>query len=387
MSRVDSVWTLLEVVAVVLVASLILGSVLGQPILLSYVTTGSMEPTLDPGDGFVAIPTDLAGPIDEGDVVTFRAEELHGGGLTTHRIVGETERGYITKGDANAFNDQDGDEPPVKPEQIVAVAWQPGGSVLVIPHVGTVVEGSRSVLSTLQRQLAVSLGTRSLLGTSGLAYLVFAVSIVGYLIDAYLDGGKHRKRVRDTSREAGVDVRVVAAGFALVMVLSATSAMVVPAGTQEYGIVSSEVDSPGPGVIQTGSEETVRYPLGNGGFLPVVAFLEPGSEAVRVEPRELRVPPRSVANATVTLSAPPETGYYRRFVTEHRYLAVLPQPHIRAMYEMHPWLPIVVIDALLGLSFYVLGVTLVDSGRVRRREGRNLPILTKTRRAIAHLWR
>lgn len=379
--------TLLEIIAGVLLLSMVLGSVLGQPIVLGYVTTGSMEPTMDPGDGFIAIPTEVAGPVEQGDVVTFRAEELHGGGLTTHRVVEETDRGYITRGDANPFNDQEGDEPPVKEEQIVAVAWQPTGSLLVIPQVGTLVEGSRTALSTAQRQLAIVFGTRSFLGTTGLAYLVFAISIVGYLVDAYLDSGKDRDRSRDTAREAGVDVRLVAAAFALVVILSATSAMVAPAGTQEYGIVSADTDAPGPRIIETGTEETVRYPLGNGGFLPVVSYLEPGSDAVRVHPAEVRIEPRSVVNATVTLSAPPETGYYRRYITEHRYLAILPQSHIRALYELHPWLPIVVIDALLGVPFYVLGVTLVDSGRIRRREGRNLPTLTRTRRAISHLWR
>jgi signal peptidase len=307
--------------------------------------------------------------------------------LTTHRVTDETDRGYITRGDANPFTDQDGDEPPVKEVQIVAVAWQPGGSVLVIPHVGTVVEGSQAALSEGQRRVAAAFGTSSLLGTTGLAYLVFALSIVGYLVDAYFDRGKDRRRGRDTSRDTGVDIRLVAAGLALVVVASATAAMVVPAGTQEYGIVSAESDAPGPRIIETGTDETVRYPLGNGGVLPVVSYLEPGSDAVQVNPAEIRIEPRSVANATVTLTAPPETGYYRRYVTEHRYLAVLPQSHIQAMYEVHPWLPIVVIDALLGVPIYLLGVTLIDSGRIRRREGRDLPARTKVRRTIGRLWR
>ncbi len=114
-----------EVIVAALVIAMIAGQLLGQPAVVGYVETGSMSPTLEPGDGFVAVPAALAGPIEEGDVVTFRAEQLHGGGLTTHRVVGETERGYVTRGDANPFTDQDGVEPPVKDDQIVAVAWQP----------------------------------------------------------------------------------------------------------------------------------------------------------------------------------------------------------------------------------------------------------------------
>lgn len=98
------------IVLVVAVSLLIAGAVLGQPIFLSYVETGSMDPTLSPGDGFIAIPNAVAGSVEEGDIITFRAQTLHGGGLTTHRVVGKTEHGYITKGDANPFTDQDSGE-------------------------------------------------------------------------------------------------------------------------------------------------------------------------------------------------------------------------------------------------------------------------------------
>ncbi|MFC7138101.1 S26 family signal peptidase [Halobaculum litoreum] len=63
------------------------GQALGQPVLVSYVETGSMAPTLAPGDGFVAVPAAVAGQVEAGDVVTFRAESVGGGGLTTHRVV------------------------------------------------------------------------------------------------------------------------------------------------------------------------------------------------------------------------------------------------------------------------------------------------------------
>jgi len=195
-----TVGTALKLLGAVVVLSLVVGQVLGQPVLLSYVETGSMEPTLEPGDGFVAVPT-AGDDIEEGDVVVFHAKEVDGGGLTTHRVVDETEEGYVTKGDANPVTDQDGDEPPVKDEQVVAVAWQPGGSVLAVPFVGTVVEGSRAALAGAQRWLAAQLGTRSLLGTSGLAYIVFGLSMAWYLVEAYRDhdfgvGGRREPRER-----------------------------------------------------------------------------------------------------------------------------------------------------------------------------------------------
>ena len=377
----------LQIAMVVFLIAMVLGQLLGQPVLLGFVTSGSMEPTLDTGDGFVAVPTAVTGPVEEDDVAVFRAEEIQGGGLTTHRVVEKTDRGYITRGDANPFTDQDGGEPPVKDEQIVAVAWQPGGEVLAIPGVGTVVTGTQTALQTVQRQLASALGTRSLLGVQGLAYLVFALSVLLYGADVWRSDGRDRQS-RGRSRETGTSARLLFAVFAVVIALGATAAMVGPAGPQQFGIVSAESDAPGPRVIETGTSESVTYPVGNGGVVPVVVYLEPGSDAVDVRPSELTVPERSVRNATLDLHAPPETGYYRQYVTEHRYLAILPQSHIRTLYRLHPWAPIAVIDLLLAVPFYLVGVSLVGTGRVRNRSReRALSAFASLRRRFSDLYR
>jgi signal peptidase len=63
--------------------------------------TGSMEPTLMPGDLIIDRPAD--GHYHVGDVITFR----HGptADLVTHRLVGSTPEGVHTKGDANRTAD------------------------------------------------------------------------------------------------------------------------------------------------------------------------------------------------------------------------------------------------------------------------------------------
>jgi signal peptidase len=301
--------TVVGATLVLVVLALVVGQLLGQPVLLSYVTSGSMEPTIDTGDGFVAIPTAVAGPVEEGDVVVFKAEEVNGGRLTTHRVVRETDRGYITRGDANPFTDQANGEPPVKRTQVVSKALEVGGSVVVVPHLGTVAEGSRSVVAALQRQLAGLLGMRSLLGVQGLAYLLFALSIVAYTVDVIRDSGGKERQGRDRSRSTGTDARVLVGALALLVVLSATAAMVGPSGAQQYDVVSAEFESERPDVIETGTSKTSTVGIPNGGLVPVMVFLEPGSDSIGVEPRELRIDGRDQVNASVTLSAPRETGY------------------------------------------------------------------------------
>jgi signal peptidase len=356
-----------ELAVALVVASLLLGQVLGTPVLLGYVETGSMEPTLDPGDGFVAIPDAVAGDVAEGDVIVFRAEELQGGGLTTHRVVGETERGYVTQGDANPFTDQDGDEPPVKEGQIVAKALQIGGSVVVIPNLGTLVTGLQSAFGAVQQQLAVLTGSRAFLGTQGLAYVLLGLSALLYLYDLVVGGGELRDRSRSRDRDQGISPGLIVVVLAGVLVTAATAAMVVPGGTQQFGVVSAEFASENPTVIQQGESTTLPYTVPNAGLVPVVAYVEPGSDGVAIEPERVRVGGRSEVTVEMTLSAPPETGYYRRFVTEHRYLAVLPMPVIDTLYDVHPWLPIVAINAGLAGVVALLGLVLLGGRRVRVR--------------------
>jgi signal peptidase len=365
----------LEIVAATVVVSLVAGQVIGTPVLLSYVETGSMSPTMEPGDGFVAVPAAVTDDPEPGDVIVFQAEEIQGGGLTTHRVVAETDRGYVTRGDDNPFTDQDGGEPPVKDAQIVAEALRIGGSVVVVPQLGSVVLATQDALAAVQRTLAATLGTRSLLGTQGLAYILLGVSAVLYVIDLVFGGrrsGRERGRSRDRG-DSGVSTRLLLVGFAAEVVGSATAAMAVPAGTQEYGVVSAEFDSDRPTVIRQGETASVEYPLRNGGVVPVYVYLEPASEGVSVTPTELRLSGRSEAAATLELTAPEETGYYRRYLAEHRYLAVLPRGVTDALYGLHPWLPIVAIDGLLAALVYVPGRLLVDEGRLRVRRRNSRP--------------
>ena len=75
MSVASTFRTAAEFLLVVVGVSLLLGLVLGQPILFGFVETGSMEPTLSAGDGFVAIPDAIAGDVGaatEGARTTFR---------------------------------------------------------------------------------------------------------------------------------------------------------------------------------------------------------------------------------------------------------------------------------------------------------------------------
>ena len=89
------------------------------------VLSGSMEPEIH--TGAVAIVNTKDTEVETGDIVTYRLPKTDGSeSLVIHRIIGEDEDGYITKGDANDVEDMT----RVKKEQIV------GTCMFSIPMLG-----------------------------------------------------------------------------------------------------------------------------------------------------------------------------------------------------------------------------------------------------------
>ena len=304
---------------------------------------------------------------------------LHGGGLTTHRVVGKTSQGYITRGDANPFSDQESSqhEPPVKDQQIVSKALQIDGHVVVIPKIGLAGTAVRDWMSSFQRQLAALFGTRALLGTQGLSFMIFGIGIVMYvwsIVTGRSSGPRPaRKRERDTGT---VDTKLVIAAMVAVLVVLVTGSMTVGGGAHQFGVVSSDTDAPGVGVIVHGQTEQTEYTVPSNGVLPVQVFLEPSGPGIDVTPHELYVPSGTSRTAEVSLTAPRQTGYYRYYLVEHRYLALLPRSTIRVLYSIHPWLPIVAIDTLFSTGFLAAAFALIGFGPTRVRSRRNPRSLT-----------
>ncbi|MFD1565700.1 signal peptidase I [Haloarchaeobius amylolyticus] len=357
---------------VALVGLLVIGHVLGVPLGLGYVETGSMEPTIDAGDGFVAVPAAVAGPVEEGDVVVYDAQEIEGGGLTTHRVVEKTDHGYVTRGDANPFTDQDSSEPHVTDGQIVAKAWQVNGHVVTIPHLGTAAMAIQSGLESVQWWLASTLGVRALAGSQGLSYLLLGFGLVVIALSVAVDGRgtADRERARARSRSDAFDARRLVVGMGALVFVVALATMVAMSGSVEIGLVSAEFDSERPDVVPTGETKTHTTELRNGGVLPVVSITEPASDGIDIDddPRVLTHGER--VNATVALTAPPETGYYLRSYTERRYFAVLPPPIIAGLHAIHPWVAMTSVATIVTGLFVLPVALLAGTGTIRTRSRR-----------------
>lgn len=93
-----------------------------------------MEPTVTQQDAFVVGP---ALTVNQGDVIVFDQSDTRSGFQepTVHRVVGQTDRGYITKGDANPTTDQKAGSPPVTEDQILGKVVTLGGTLLIVSDI------------------------------------------------------------------------------------------------------------------------------------------------------------------------------------------------------------------------------------------------------------
>lgn len=365
------------VVTVVLILALVGGTVLGQPVLLSFVTSDSMAPTIQAGDGFVAIPQPLSGDINPGDIVVFSATDIQGGELTTHRVVRETDNGYITQGDANPFTDQGDGASPVTEDQIVATAWQPGDQILTIPALGTVVVEARAMIGGV---LATALGVIGIENAGNPEQVGSILLVVGLLLFiATLAGSiQDTSRTRSRGAENQIQARYVAIFLMVIALIPANAAMLLSSSTQQISLdtaISEENIAPGEPVEVSLSAE-------NDGYATMLVILTAPPDTT-VTDEELAVSGRSTASTSLTVPAPPPNQRQSVAVSEQRYVLLLPQSMLTSLHNIHPVLALAAINALLifGIATFVFGVFGVGK-RYQRNTDRQIPLSLRLKRLL-----
>lgn len=367
MSVKSTLSTVLTALAAVLVVSIFISQLFGFPSPISFVATDSMEPQLAPGDGFVGIPKPVAGDISEGDVVTYRAQELQGGGLTTHRIVGETENGYITKGDNNPFTDQEGAEPPVTESQIELVVLQFNGRILKIPFVGTVAQGIKSGLTGIVG--LVNVGGLSatnpgvIIGVTGVGLLAFSV------IYGIITPDNTRSMSRSVARPAVIDSRLVLVVILLVVSLPLVSMTTLPSGTDQMRIVSTTAPHPDDqSRIQAGSSAEHTMSIKNNQRVPMVIIVTGATDGFTVKQNEFVLAAGETADTEYRMTAPREPGGYVHARSVSFYLPVLPVAAIKTLHDIHPLVALGSTTGILLLPIILLFYSIVGFRPIRLRE-------------------
>ncbi len=358
MGAISVVQKSITAILVAIAVALVVGQLLGQPLLIGYVATGSMDPTLAAGDGFVAIPPVLAGDIVPGDVITYEAQAIDGGGPTTHRVVGTTPEGYITQGDANSFTDQDAGEPPVTDTQVLAVVLQVDGEVVKLPSVGTGATAVQNVVGSIAD--SVGAGGAGQIGviTSGFGMVL----IVSTLIYGFFTSENRRETGRSTRRSDMVSSRLVLGGLIVILMLPLLTSMVLPSDTTTNRLFSADPTiADGGGRVAAGSSEVFTFGVENSQYVPKVVIVQPASSGIEVDNSTLAISHGESKEVQLSVTAPTETGAFARSYSQHHYFQLLPIPVIELLHALNPFvakLVIAVVPTLPVVGLYVFFVGL-----------------------------
>ena len=363
----EAVGTTVTILLVAAIITVVLTQVFGFPTPVSYVETDSMEPTLNPGDGFVGVPAPIAGEVSEGDVVTFRAQTIGGGGLTTHRIDTVTEEGYYTQGDKNAFTDQQAGEPVVQESQIELVALQFGDQLLVIPQLGTVVLAAQGLLSTVAGIFGLDDASGANTGLAiGIGGLILVILSFAY---DFLSSTTTRVPTRNKGRREGViDSKLILLAILIAFSLPLLSLMAIPSGVDETVVVSTTSPSDDPTRIVAGESSEIPIKVENSQYIPKVVILQPQSDGVSFSESAIRVSHGQTVETSVTLTAPEETGPHTRVRSEHHYIHILPTPILVTLHNIHPAVAMLTITGVILSPIAVLFYFLVGFRPIALRE-------------------
>lgn len=358
MGAISVVQKSITVVLVVTAVVLVVGQALGQPLLLGYVATGSMEPTIAVGDGFIAIPTILAGDISSGDVITYEAQQIQGGGPTTHRVIEETPQGYITQGDANSFTDQAAGEPPVTEAQIYAVVLQLNGKVVVLPSLGAAATAAQNGINSVTGAIGVGSSAQIGVATSGFGMVLITLT----LLYGFLTSEHSRQTKRSTSRSEVFSGWLIVGGLIVIVALPLMTSMVIPSGTTTINLLSTETGTDiGSGHIAAGDSAEFSYAAENTQYLPKVVIVESAGPGVKVHNTTIAVSHGERETVDITVTAPETTGPFARSRTEQHYFHILPIPIIRLLHVIHPLVAMVTISLVvtapvIGLYAFFVGI-------------------------------
>lgn len=313
-------------VVVVVLLSLLLVAPAASPIRTGYVTSDSMAPTLEPSDGYFAVD-----PIDvtTGDIVVYwspiRGEHV------THRVVGETAEGYVTKGDNADRTDQQTGYPPVPRSAVVGEVLTVGGNPVVLPGLGAVVPA-------IQR---------------------YRIAVFGLLLLAAAGLLVRVRRGWNAKRPGRTVLRVRDVVEPLLIVGLVTFVAVTPLGAASYQLTYvATADAGGEYTIPV-DETVTRNVSVEADRSPVTA------RVIRADGMTIVDSERngSVTDLTVSIPPPEATGSQTMTVNVYPYPAVLPRPVLEDFHDVHPVLANAVSTALVFGALWILYRLALDRDR------------------------
>jgi signal peptidase I len=360
----------LRAAAALLAVLLLFPLVTGRP-LVSFPTSSSMVPTLDPFDAFLVDP--YPHDLRVGDIIVFQSVTT--GGAAVHRIVGIDASGaFLTKGDANPTEDQAGLEPPVERAHVLGrVLTYADGSPVRVPKAGVPLAALRVQLAKAQQRL----------GGSGDGFALGLLLLAGVLaVPTFVFRDRHGEPPRRASRARQALLRRLFprgvlgwhVGLALLALLAVSVALSLHAAHTDAKldlvVVGEKQVADGQRAFAPGASTPRVVDVAGFALFPTVAIVEPASPHLRLDgARDMVIAPRGTATVPATQTAGERAGLQSDGVSVWRYPAFLPEAWIVALHDAMPGLPDLVLGALLALAG---AAWLAASGLLSRSVGSSL---------------
>lgn len=328
---------------------LVAGFIFDAPVLFGYIKSTSMEPTVGMYDLIFINPLDRN--FGEGDIVIFRTDDE----WICHRIVGLTAEGFITKGDANIVSDQFSGKRPVQAGSITGKVLTFEGNVVKISGVGSYIQ---EIGKVFERNKVI----------------VFVLLISGGLLLSSDLNPKSKKKVKNVLK---IKYRTLYLIVGLVLIVTLTLASV---GTFETRTISYGTTAAGgkrPNWVLPSSEFVRVIEVENRGSYPYYYVIKSDSERAEVvgENTFLLLPGES-ESLQVIISAPSDTALHSEKIRILKYVPLLPPEIIKKFAEMHVFLPVIAVDAVVAIVIFAIYV-FAGRGEEIRIKGKSVRKLKK----------
>ncbi len=311
-------------IATVFMLLLVASIVFNAPLLLGYVKSGSMKPTIERYDLIMINPFDR--DYAEGDIIVFKS----GDEWVCHRIVGVMGNGFLTKGDANVATDQFSGKDVVGKGNIAGKVITVGGDVVRIPGAGKYVQ-----------QISNSFDSNK--------FIAFILLLSGGLLlssDALFSESrrKGRKRRKNTIR---IGYGTIAVAITVAIVVAMTFAMVASFETKRIEYGTTAAGGKRSEWVLPGSEFTRTVEVENGGRYPYYYVVKTGSRSKSNEETFLLMPGEG-KTFDVRVSAPSDTALHTERIRILKYLPLLPISTVEYLSGIHEFLPVVAMNSIIA---------------------------------------
>jgi signal peptidase len=314
-----------SITAAVLVLSFSVASgyLLDRPVLLSYVTSDSMSPTINSYDLFLVNP--IPEKYSEGDIIIFSS----GGKWICHRVFAVLDGGYLTKGDNNIATDQLAGKDVVKQEDIAGKVVTFSEKPILLPGGGKLVGFAGTFLWENKILLLVVFIFFGLLSLTG--------------------GSLNVRRKRRYFRLKNSQVYTIIT-FSILLTVTFLSVFLITSTDINYGTTSAA--GLRPEWVEPGKTFERTITVENKGIIPYYYYLTTNSKRVDVG-EGFFLFPRESKNIRILINAPDATGIYSERIYICKYLPIAFPAMINVLAETSPFLPILLIDLELGVLMFL----------------------------------